>query len=80
MRFKTPKCPECGESPSYIIEHLTAAALLQEPDENGNQEYAGESKMHWETQEPMGIGLDVGPQMYRVGCENRHEWETYLDE
>ena len=72
MRFDKPNCPECGEQVYSILETLYASALITESVEaDGSFDYYGESKMHWDTQEPVEDADGITLQ-----CHNGHEWQS----
>ena len=74
MKLAIAKCPTCGESAAGIYEECPGLALLTEPDENGAQEYAGETEMFWDCQEAPEDNDGV-----EVQCENHHHWKTKVD-
>lgn len=73
MIFETSKCPKCNEPPDTILETMLVSAILTEPDEYGEQDYAGESKMHWDTQEPDDFNGQV-----QLTCSKGHEWYSNM--
>ncbi len=77
MKWEQNTCPECGEPPVKLLEVVEAQALLQ-PNGKGGFEYAGESKMLWDTQSPHEDPDHQGLETLR--CENDHEWETLRTE
>lgn len=72
MKWEQNTCPECRGEPVKLLEVTEAQATLQ-PNGEGGFEYAGESKMLWDTQAPYKTpenDLEV------LRCDNDHEWET----
>jgi hypothetical protein len=52
MKLEIPNCPTCGEPASLISEQLRCSALIT-VDEDGEMTYAGDTELHWDTQEPV---------------------------
>ena len=76
MKFATMKCPDCGELADGILEQCKGRAVITEPDAEGNVEYAGETEMFWDEQEPVGGGME-----YNLLCPEGHVWlSTRLDD
>lgn len=51
FKLKTPKCPECGEIAHQVEETLMTKASIDE-NEDGTFDYAGDSEVDWDSQEP----------------------------
>ncbi len=75
MILEVPLCPTCREPAVGIAETMLCTAMIQQEDD-GSFEYAGESKVHWDTQEAT-LGAD---KRARVECDAGHEWETGISE
>lgn len=69
MKFKTPNCPECGETAEVIMERLVVWAGIRR--EGDTFEYAGEADVVWDSQVPA-----KDNNRYTIGCCNGHEWTT----
>lgn len=69
--FAISVCPECGAKPESILENVMAAAQLM-MDDSGNFDYAGESNVHWDTQQVQ----QNGNKQCQLQCANFHEWYT----
>ena len=75
MKFHPMTCPECGEIAQGTLDRVECKALFTDPDENGNVDYCGESKMLWDTQSTDRIdGLPA------LVCTNGHTWGATCDE
>ncbi len=73
MKFTTDKCPKCERAPIAILERLYAWASLQGGD--GGFDYAGESDIDWDSQEP-----DETDKQVHLVCDRKHEWSTDVEE
>jgi hypothetical protein len=73
MLFDPYKCPECGEPARGVLETVSGLALL-DIDEDGSAEYAGETKMYWDSQ-VMDLTDD---NMATLGCPRGHQWQAKL--
>jgi len=76
MRFEKPRCPVCGEEPASILEMLLAHAWVSKADAHEGEplwDYAGESDILWDTQEPLEREGKV-----RLYCSAGHDWETRM--
>ena len=49
MQFNPWKCPECDQAATGTVEVIHGLALLIF-DEQGNADYAGETKVDWDSQ------------------------------
>lgn len=70
MKLGSPICPQCGCKASALLEQVMVLAQLQEPDDSGETEYAGESDVEWDTQYPARDEDGIVTLM----CENKHQW------
>lgn len=73
MRFNPERCPECGEPAVDVIESLFGRAELVQ-NEDGSYDYAGYTKMLWETQTSHNFGLDAGEPQHKLWCAGSHDW------
>lgn len=73
MKFITSNCPKCGQPAVAILERLYAWASLYE--ENGAFDYAGESDVDWDSQEPVETDKQVD-----LTCDNKDEWSSDVEE
>ena len=75
MKFAIPCCPTCGEQASGTLETVPGVALIQ-PDEKhpGHFDYAGETKMFWDSQETV---TDVMGAATLI-CDHGHEWQSFV--
>jgi rubredoxin len=66
-------CPKCGSSDSLaIVESLLGNAhIFPEVDENGRFQYAGETDVDWNSQQPF-RELPSDPICAHCGCG--HQW------
>jgi hypothetical protein len=71
MRWEVEVCPECGEPAKILLEEVFVGARLY-LSEPGVYEYAGESEVYWDTQEP--VKDEEG--CHRLECPNFHRWLT----
>lgn len=82
MKIKTPCCPTCGEPPRGTVETIQGIAELlpltwgQQPADGGGFEYAGETDVVWDTQEPV---TDEHERVLLV-CSNHHDWYSFIEE
>ena len=78
MKFKHHLCPKCFEVPVSILTSIFSNCLLRDTKEGEKGgpkfEYAGQSDVCWDTEEPVLEGVNV-----TLTCTNHHEWksETY---
>lgn len=82
MIFTPAVCPRegCGKPAVCVTEQVLGHALLLYAIVDGSYEYAGETKMLWETQGPWRVGLDVGKPEHELWCENGHDWNATLED
>lgn len=76
MRFNPSRCPECGELPRGTCDVIAGIALVQFDDDNQEAEYAGETKVLWDSQETP-VNADG---LIDVVCPNDHVWQAELIE
>lgn len=77
MRFVPNCCPECKAPPESIREVLYGEALLLEPDDDGETDYEGETKVDWNSQT---TDCDAEGNV-QLTCPNGHVWEAvFADE
>jgi hypothetical protein len=50
MKLVTPSCPKCGSPAHGTVENILGTAVINIEDD-GTFEYAGDTDMHWDTQE-----------------------------
>lgn len=74
MRFNSWKCPECDQAAIGTVEIIHGLALLMF-DENGDAEYAGETKVDWDSQVSR---VDARGQV-TLECPNGHQWQATAD-
>lgn len=75
MKFTPHLCPKCNEPAIATKEHVVAWAMLEEPDEDGETEYTGETDHEYDGQET------VKDEKGRVTlkCDNGHQWQSAAD-
>lgn len=73
MTLEEPICSICGSPAAGISETIQCTALIGRK-EDGSFDFAGETKVHWDTQK---APVD-GDKRARVECENGHEWPTRI--
>ena len=74
MRFDPWKCPECDQPATGTVEVIHGVALLLFDDE-GDANYAGETKVDWNSQVSL---LDASGRL-TLGCPNGHQWQATDD-
>jgi hypothetical protein len=74
MRFKTPKCPECGELAKGTVDTIPGCALLTFA-EDGSAEYFGETEVFWDGQTTMRVG-----DALVLHCDQGHDWPSEMTE
>lgn len=68
MRIDKTTCPICGEPIRGTLEIVQGTALLlKNPD--GSYNYAGETDIHWDTQEAASFD-----ECFHGVCPNGHDW------
>ena len=70
MKFEIAKCPKCGEYPSSTSETIAGNAILSEPDENGEQDWIGDTDVCWDSQT---TNRNEKGEV-ELNCENLHSW------
>jgi hypothetical protein len=75
MRFNPWRCPECDEAAKGTVEVIRGLALLNF-DEQGDADYAGETKVDWDQQ--MSLLDDHG--RVTLECPNGHQWQAISDD
>ena len=73
MKFKTPKCPDCGLPAEGTLENLLGIARLSDIGTDGTCEYAGDTDIIWDTQRTLGEGDKV-----MLVCHEGHNWESEM--
>ena len=71
MRFDPWKCPTCGQPATGTVEVIHGVALLIFDDE-GNADYAGETKVDWSQQ----TSLHDARGQITLECLNGHQWQA----
>ena len=71
MQFDPWKCPECDQPASGTVEVIHGVALLLFDDE-GRAEYAGETKVDWDSQTSL---LDARGRV-TLECPSGHQWQA----
>lgn len=74
MKLQSLNCPQCGELALGTDELTPGVAMFTDPDEDGNVEYNGKTKMDWEGQTTQ-KGPNGDPILV---CYHGHEWEGVL--
>ena len=74
MRFNPWKCPECSQPAAGTVEIIHGLALLLF-DERGDADYAGETKVSWDSQTSL---LDARGRI-TLKCRNGHQWQAIAD-
>lgn len=77
MTFKTPKCQTkgCRQRAVAIIETVTVQACIEFDEDDKTFDYAGESKVDWDSQR----ATETSGGLVTVCCANGHEWRTRVD-
>lgn len=75
MKFGTMKCPECGKQASGTLETVTGRAEFDEPDEDGNVEYSGETQIFWDRQMTV-TEIKNEIEYATLLCHGGHEWQS----
>lgn len=75
MKFGTMKCPECGEQAAGTLETVTGRAEFDEPDEDGNVEYSGETQIFWDGQMTV-TKIENEIEYATLLCHEGHEWKS----
>lgn len=79
MKFRIPKCPECGAPAGAIIEQAIVTMYLDDPDEDGEQDYNGVRNDG--DPEPV-PGSDEDPESLLLQCSARDcdgQWTSHLE-
>lgn len=71
MNWTRPACPECRGEPVGLVESLFAVAEIQ-ANGDGGYEYAGGSRICWDTQ----ITHKDSDAAELLQCSQGHEWAT----
>ena len=74
MQFNPLKCPECDQAAAGTVEVIHGLALLIF-DEQDNADYAGETKVDWDSQVSL---LDACGRV-TLECPNGHQWQATAD-
>ena len=75
MRFEPWRCENCGETATGTVETVPGVALVLF-DEEGNAEYAGETRISWNDQTSL---IDVHGRV-TLECPNGHQWQARATE
>lgn len=78
MKFETMKCPECGKQASGTLETVTGRAEFDEPDEDGNVEYSGETTVFWDGQLTV-TEIVENIEHATLLCSNGHDWLSKVE-
>jgi len=73
MRFKVPKCPQCGADAIGTVERVWGIAEFDPPDEDGTVEYSGYTRILWDSQTTESTANDA--TLLTCGT---HEWGSDL--
>lgn len=73
MKFEKPNCPCCKTHATSVWENIPGQALLTEPSETGDVDYAGETDVFWDGQES-----DENEQGLLLGCDCGESWRSKL--
>ena len=73
MRFAPGNCPDCGELAEGTLESIAGQALLVF-DEDGDADYAGETKIDWNSQ----VTVRDAKGRVILECPSGHRWQATL--
>lgn len=75
MKYKKHICPTCKEPAIATLETVEGWASLDAPDDNGEQEYTGETETMGDTQETV---KDAKGRV-TLKCDNGHLWQSAIE-
>ena len=75
MKLSVPNCPTCKAPAIGSVDLIPGTALFTDCDEDGNVDYYGETKVHWDGQRHE----NGENQLPLVTCGN-HDWESAIED
>lgn len=73
MKWDPQRCPECGKEPEGTVDVVHGLALIA-PDGEGGYQYAGETKIDWDTQRTVTDSDDPQDAPRELLSCGEHEW------